>query len=124
MSDTRTFKLPLRSITMSERRIMVTKFGVNWDAVEVDLSEIPQPVDRENPTEDEKRAAAKAFTRIVGPIEKFALLYIAVKRQLPTATEKEIETHADAGTWALDISPESDEVVTGDPLAPPTPERI
>ena len=105
---------------MSERRLMVTKFAVNWDAIEVDLAGIPQPDDPENPTDDEKLAAARAFTRIVGPIERFALLFLAVKRELPAATMSEIERRADAGEWALDVSPDSDEGSTTDPLPPPT----
>lgn len=118
--DPRAFRLPLRSITMSERRIMASKFGVNWDAVEIDLGDIPQPVDRDDPTDDEKKAIAKAFVRIIGPNEKFALLYLAVKRQMPAATEAEIAKRADAGEWALDISGDPDpEVSTSDPLPPP-----
>jgi hypothetical protein len=124
----RAFRLPLRKLTMSERRIMASKFGVNWDAVEVDMADaVPMPEDPDNPTEAEQRAATKAFVRIVGPNEKFALLYIAVKREIPTATEAEIVRHADAGDWVLDLSQDPDpvveaadpEVASAAPLPPP-----
>lgn len=118
----RIFSIPVRSITMSERRIMASKFGVNWDAVEVDLADIPRPEDPENPTDAEKLAAAKAFTRIVGPNERFALLYIAVKRELPQATEREMEAKADAGEWVLSLSGGGEAEEDGAaPLPPPTP---
>jgi hypothetical protein len=116
----RAFRLPLRSITMSERRLMVTKFGINWDVVEINLADIPRPADPEDPTEDEKIAAAKVFHQVIGPIEKFALLYLAVKRELPAAKEADIERHADAGEWVLDMSTATDdEAVAADPLPPP-----
>lgn len=114
--EPRAFRLPLRTMTMSERRIMASKFGVNWDAVELDMADsVPQPEDPENPTEAEKRAAAKAFVRIVGPNERFALLYLAVKRELPTTSEAEIERRADAGEWVLDLTPEAQPVAAADP---------
>lgn len=118
--EPRAFPLRLRSLTMTERRIMASKFAVNWDAVELDMSEVPQPEDREHPTDAEKLAIAKAFVRIIGPNEQFALLFTAVKRQLPAATEAEIARRADAGEWVLDLS-EADktEVPAADPLPPP-----
>lgn len=121
LTEPRVFRLPLRSITMSERRIMASKFAVNWDLVEIDLGDIPQPADRDNPTDAEKRAVAKAFVRIIGPNERFALLYIAVKRELPAASEPEIAKRADAGEWVLDLGgpAEEAEVSSDGPLPPP-----
>lgn len=118
----RVFALPFRSLTMSERRIMASKFGVNWDAIEVDLADIPRPDDPDNPTQPERIAAAKAFTRAVGPNERFALMYIAVKREIPTATEKQIADRADAGEWVLsfDQAPPEEVTADADPLPPPT----
>ena len=117
--EPRVFALPFKSITMSERRLMVTKFGVNWDAVEVEMVDIPKPADADNPTQSEQIAAAKVFTRIVGPVEKFALLYIAVKREEPAATEAKIEAKADSGEWVLSFTDPLDDVEGGVPLAPP-----
>lgn len=115
------FSIPLASITMSERRLMATKFGVNWDAVEVELADIPKPEDPDDPTAAEKLAAAKVFTRIVGPNEKFALLYVAVKRKKPAATEAEIVKRVDAGEWAISLAAESDdEVADTAPLPAPS----
>jgi 5'-deoxynucleotidase YfbR-like HD superfamily hydrolase len=120
-APTRAFAIPFRSITMSERRLMASKFGVNWDAIEVDMTDIPRPVDSDNPTEAEQIAAAKAFTKLVGPNERFALLFVAVKRQIPTATEAMILEHADAGDWVLQFSADEGEEAGGsDPLPPPT----
>ena len=119
--DPRPFALPFGSINMTERRIMASKFGVNWDAIEVDLSDIPKPEDPENATDDEKVAVAKAFTRIIGPNERFAMLFTAVKRQIPTATEAEISKRADSGEWVLSIGDDAEEVAgEGDPLPAPT----
>lgn len=119
--EARVFALPLRSLTMSERRIMASKFAVNWDAIEVDLADIPRPDDPDNPTQEERIAAAKAFTRTVGPNERFALLYIAVKREIPTASEKQIADRADAGDWVLSFDKATEEVTAdADPLPPPT----
>jgi hypothetical protein len=118
----RVFALPLRSLTMSERRIMASKFAVNWDAIEVDLADIPRPEDPDDPTQEERIAAAKAFTRAVGPNERFALLYIAVKREIPSASEKQIADAADAGDWVLSFDKATPEEVTADadPLPPPS----
>lgn len=118
----RVFPLPFDSITMSERRIMASKFGVNWDAVELDLSDIPRPEDPENATDDEKKAVAKGFTRVIGPNERFAMLFIAVKRQIPTASEAQIEQHADAGDWVLGLGTDDSDGdgPLGEELPPPT----
>lgn len=120
-AEPRVFPIPLNSITMSERRLMASKFAVNWDAVEVELADVPQPADRDDPTQEEKLAAAKVFTRIVGPNEKFALLFIAVKRKQPTTSEAEIVKRVDAGEWSISLSDESDDgEVTAGPLPAPS----
>lgn len=119
-AEPRVFPIPLNSITMSERRLMASKFAVNWDAVEVELADVPQPADRDDPTQEEKLAAAKVFTRIVGPNEKFALLFVAVKRQLPAASEAEIVKHVDAGEWILSLSADDDEEADESPLPAPS----
>lgn len=117
----RVFHIPFRSITMSERRLMATRFGVNWDAVEIDLVDVPRPDDPDNPTDAEKIAAAKAFSRIVGPNEKFALAFVAARRELPSVAVSEVERRFDAGDWALsfggDVDDEGDDPA---PLPPPT----
>lgn len=120
--EPRAFPIPFQSITMSERRIMASKFGVNWDAIEVEMSDIPRPADQANPTDDEAVAAAKVFTRLVGPNERFALLFIAVKRQIPTATEASILEHADRGEYVLRFTPDDDtaEEAGLDPLPAPS----
>jgi hypothetical protein len=117
----RVFPIPFKTITMSERRMMASQFGINWDALEVDLVDIPKPADVDNPTDAEKIAAAKVFSRIVGPNEKFALLYIAVKRQLPAASMAEIEQRADSGEWILSFNSDEENAdeVAAVPLAPP-----
>lgn len=121
-AEPRAFNIPLRSLTMSERRQLVSKFGINWDVVEINLADMPRPADIDNPTDDEKKAIAKVFHAVIGPIEKFALLYLAVKRELPHVTEAEVERRADAGEWVLDLSSDDkDEVVAADPLPPPEP---
>lgn len=123
MTDTtepRVFPIPFHTITMSERRLMATKFGVNWDAIEVELSELPRPADIDHPTDEEAIAAAKAFTRLVGPNERFALMFIAVKRELPAATEAEMLQRADAGEWAISFTADTEEDATGSPLPAPT----
>lgn len=106
MTEQRTFTLPIGSLTMSERRIMASKFGVNWDAIEVDLTEMPRHENPDELSEDDKREIARFFTRIIGPNERFALLYVAVKRVLPAATEAEIERRADAEEWLLALGEE------------------
>lgn len=120
----RAFRIPLKSLTMSERRILASKFGINWDVIEIDMSDIPAPADPDNPTTEEQKRIVREFMRLVGPNEQYALLYLAVKRELPHVTEAEIERHADAGEWMLDMSPEradqSDESEDGaGPLPPP-----
>ena len=119
----RAFALPFDSITMTERRMMASKFGVNWDAVEVDLADMPRPVDPDEPTQDEKMAIARVFTRAVGPNERFALLFCAVKRREPTATEAQILAKADTGEWVLSLSDDAEQEVAADadPLPAPTP---
>lgn len=120
-TEPRVFPIPLQSITMSERRLMASKFGVNWDAIEVELADMPRPEDPDNPTDAEKLAAAKVFTRIVGPNEKFALLFIAVKRKQPTTSEAEIVKRVDAGEWSISLSDESDDgEVPAGPLPAPS----
>ena len=117
-TEPRAFHIPIGSIKMSERRLMVSKFGINWDLVETQLADIPRLDD--DPTDAEKIALAQAFARVVGPNERFALLYLAVKREMPTASERDIENHADEGDWVLDISPPAEsEVSSSDPLPPP-----
>lgn len=123
--EPRVFVLPFQSITMSERRMMATKFAINWDAIEVEMSDIPRPADEANPTDEEAVAAAKVFTRLVGPNERFALLYVAVKRQLPAESEASILEHADRGEYVLAFTAPDDDDVTGegaglDPLPAPS----
>jgi len=116
----RAFALPFGSINMTERRIMAKLFGVNWDAIEVDLSDIPKPEDPDDVTDAEKVAVAKAFTRIIGPNERFAMLFTAVKRQLPTSTEAEIAKRADSGEWVLSVGDDEEVAAGADPLPAPT----
>ena len=120
----RAFALPFDSITMTERRMMASKFGVNWDAVEVELADMPRPVDPDEPTQEEKMAIARVITRAVGPNERFALMWCAVKRQEPTATEAQILANMDTGEWVLSTSDETAEqevAAHADPLPAPTP---
>lgn len=119
--DPRAFPIPFKSITMSERRLMASKFGINWDAIEAEMADIPRPDDQQNPTDAELIAAAKSFTKIVGPNERFALLFIAVKRQIPTATEAAMLAHADAGEWVLSFTEDTEDTgeVVGVPLPKP-----
>ena len=123
--EEREFRLPL-DLPMSERRVLASKFGVNWDSIEIDLSEIPKPEDPDNPTDTEKVALARALTRIIGPNERFGLLYLAVKRQIPSATMAEIERNVDLGKWTLALGDASEDAAA--PLAPPatgqTPNEI
>lgn len=120
--ERRAFRIPLQSVSMSERRILASKFGINFDVLQVDLAGIPKPEDPDNPTEAEQMAMYREFSRVVGPNEKFALLYLGVKRQIPTASVAQVEEKADAGEWVLDLSdePSDDEVAAGVPLPPPS----
>lgn len=115
-TEEREFRLGL-DLPMSERRILASKFGVNWDSIEIDLSEVPKPEDPGNPTDAEKIALARAFTRIIGPNERFGLLYLAVKRQMPATSMAEIERKADAGVWTLALGDDAED--SGAPLDPP-----
>lgn len=118
--EPRGFRIPLQSVTMSERRILASKFGINFDVMQVDLAGIPQPEDAANPTAEEERAMYREFSRVIGPNEKFGLLYLAVKRKIPTASVADVEKHADSGEWVLDLSDEpADEVAADVPLPPP-----
>jgi len=116
----RAFSFPFGSINMTERRIMAKLFGVNWDAIEIDLAEIPKPEDPDDITYAEKVALAKALTKVIGPNERFAMLFTAVKRQLPASTEAEILKRADAGEWALSLGDEEEVAEEAAPLPAPT----
>lgn len=117
----RVFALPFNSITMTERRMMASKFGVNWDAVEVELADMPSVADPAEPTQAEKIAIARVFTRAVGPNERFALLFCAVKRREPAATEAQILANADTGDWVLSLSDDAEQEVASDADPLPAP---
>lgn len=103
MAEQREFGLDLASITQSERRYLAREHGVNWDVKQIDLRDIPRPADPDAPTDEEGVAAARAFFEVIGPVEQFALLCVAVRRKIPDVTTAEVERRSDAEEWSLTL---------------------